>query len=113
MTGTHNIRFAHIQEEYFKTRDNKHLTEMYLLCAEVAANCIGKYARTHRLALNIDEFAHDTATYVINRYLENAQFKLDPMTGYILLCTKGVMFRDKNWNKRKVSFEDWMQGTDI
>jgi hypothetical protein len=82
---------------------------MYLLCAEVAKNCIRKHSKTYRLNLNVEELAHDTATYVINKYMENAKFKLDPMTGYIFLASKGIMFKDKNWNKRKVSFEDWME----
>jgi hypothetical protein len=112
MTGTHNIRFAGIQEEYLKTGDKRHLTGMYLLCAEVAANCIKKYCRERRLYLPVDELAHDTATYVINRYLKDADFKLNPMTGYVLLCSKGIMFADKNWNRRKVSFEDWMREQD-
>jgi hypothetical protein len=112
VTGTDNIEFARVQKEYLKTRDKKHLTEMYLLCAKVAANCIKKHCRQHGLFLEIDELAHDTATYVINRYLENTDFKLDPMVGYVLLCSKGIIYADKTWNKRKVSLEDWMLGQD-
>jgi hypothetical protein len=107
--GTHNKQFAHVQEEYFKTRDNKYLAEMYLLCAEVAENCIRKYARDRRIRLPINDLAHDTAAYVITKYFENANFKLDPMPGYIKLCTKAFLYKDKEWNRRKVSFEDWMR----
>jgi hypothetical protein len=109
MKGPQNIQFACSQEKYFKTKDNRYLTEMYLLCAEVAANCIKSYAWRHHIYLNVDELAHDVAATVINRYLENTNFKIDSMIGYVFLRTKGILFKDKEWEKRKVSFEDWMQ----
>jgi hypothetical protein len=112
MTGTHNIRFAQVQEEYIKTRDSKYLEEMYKICVELAGNYIRKYARQRGLYLNIAELAHDSAVYIIGRYIDKPHFRLEPLSGYLFLCCNSTMWRDKEWDRRKVSFDDWMRASE-
>jgi hypothetical protein len=111
MTGTHNIQFSQVQVEYLKAYERKYLDEMYRICADLAAIYIQKYARGRNLRLDTAELAHDSAAYLIGRYIENPGFKLEPLSGYLFRCCNGVMWRDKEWNRRKVSFEDWMRVT--
>jgi hypothetical protein len=108
MTGPHNIRFSQAQEKYFEKREGKYLREMYVICAELSAVYIAKYAAGRHLSLNVDELSHDSASYVIARYLQKPDFRLNPLSGYLFRCCNSVMWRDKAWDKRKVSFEDWM-----
>jgi hypothetical protein len=51
---------------------------------------------------------------VVNRYLRDAAFKLEPNAAatYIFHCCNTTMWHDKEWNKRKVSFEDWMEAAE-
>jgi hypothetical protein len=105
MTGTHNVRFAAAQEEYFKKRDKKHLDQMYRICFEMAGRYIAKYARGRGLRLDSKELAHDAAAYVIGLYLQKPDFRLEPMSGYMCSCCNSIMWRDKTWNKKTVSME--------
>jgi hypothetical protein len=105
MTGTHNIRFAAVQEEYLKNRDKKHLDQMYRICLELAVRYIAKYARSRGLLLDSEELAHDAAAYIIGMYLRKPDFRLEPMAGYVFRCCNSIMWRDKTWDKKTVSME--------
>jgi hypothetical protein len=105
MTGTHNIRFAEVQEKYVKDRKSAYLDQMYLICLELAKRYIAKYARGRGLTLDTDELAHDSVAYVIGRYIVNPDFRLNPMSGYLFRCCNSIMWRDKTWNKKTVSLE--------
>jgi hypothetical protein len=105
MMGTHNIRFAEVQEQYLKTRDKKLLDQMYLICLKLAERYLKKYAYSHRLTLDIAGFAHDSAAYVIGMYLKKPGFRLEPLSGYLYCCCKSAMWRDKTWDKKTVSME--------
>jgi hypothetical protein len=83
---------------------------MYRICAELAAIYISKYARGRHLRLDTADLAHDSAASLIARYIDKPDFKLELLSGYLFRCCNTTMWRDKEWNKRKVSFEDWMEG---
>jgi hypothetical protein len=109
MAGMHNERFALLQEKYLEARDSRLLGKMYGICVELAMNYIKKYARQRGLRLDAEEPAHDSAAYIIGRYIKDSSFKLEPLSGYLFLCCNSAMWRDKDWNKRTASFEDWMR----
>jgi hypothetical protein len=111
MTGSHNTCFALVQEEYLKKRDEKSLGEMYRISVELASNYIRKYARNRYLRLNVAELAHDSTANLIARYIDKTDFRVEPLSAYLFRCCNTTMWRDKEWNKRKVSFEDWMRAT--
>jgi hypothetical protein len=111
MTGTENTRFLEAQEKYIETRLNRYLGEMYKECMKVAESYIRKYARACRISICTKELAHESTTYLICRYATDSGFRVKNMPGYLSLCCKHVLFRDKEWDMRKVSFEDWMRAT--
>jgi hypothetical protein len=111
MTGTHNIRFAELQEKYLETREGRYLGEMYLVCAELAANYIRKYARSRGLRLDTDTLAHDSASCLIDIYIRKPGFRVEPLSGYLYRCCNSTMWSDKTWNRRTVSLEDWTRAS--
>jgi hypothetical protein len=109
MTGRHDIQFSVLQEKYFEKREKKYLSEMYLICYELSKIYIKKYASNRGLYLDIDLHAHDSAVYIISRYITDKDFMLIPLSGYLFTCCNHIMWSDKTWDKRKVSLEDWMK----
>lgn len=103
-------QYLELQAKYLEARDNRVLSEMYLMCAEMGKRYIKKYARQRHLRLDVETFSHEAASYVICRYLDNPEFSLYKMSTYIFLCCNTAMARGGNWYKRTVSFEDWMAG---
>jgi hypothetical protein len=79
---------------------------MYRLCVEVASNYIRKYARTRGLQLNIPELSHDSSIYAIEQYLKKPGFRIRYIAAYMRLGAIKNMFRDKEWDQRKMSFDD-------
>jgi hypothetical protein len=109
MKETHNERFAMVEARYLETRDNTYLGEMYRICVDLAAIFIsGSSSRS--LYLDIHDLAHDAALELLEIYTRKPDFRLsDHLSGYLFPCCLSVMKKEWNWNKRKVSFEDWMQ----
>jgi hypothetical protein len=108
MDKTHNSRFLELQDEYLKTRDEKYLNQIYLLCVEMAANYIRKYARERGLNLDIVELAHDSAVYVIAQYLRKPEWRVEQLSAYMYHGYKKVLFdeKNKNWEQRTVSYDN-------
>jgi hypothetical protein len=102
------LQYMALQAEYLETRNNMFLNKMYLMCLEIAARYIKKVASSRKICMEVNEFAHDAATYVTCRYIKDPEFKLNPMVPYVFLACKSAMSRDNTWNMRKVSYEDWM-----
>jgi hypothetical protein len=108
MKETHNERFAMVEARYLETRDNTYLGEMYLICVDLAVKFIGKI--TKKYCSPDDEAVHDSALYLIDRYLKDPGFRLsEKMSGYFYYYCLHAVHADSAWDKRKVSFEDWMQ----
>jgi hypothetical protein len=103
------LQYMALQAKYLETRDNMFLDKMYLMCLEIATRYIKKVASARKIYLEVNDLAHDATSYVICRYINDLNFRLNPMAPYIFLACKSAMSRDKTWNMRKVSFEDWMQ----
>jgi hypothetical protein len=103
---THNSRFMELQDEYLKTGDGKYLGMMYSLCIDVASNYIGKYARERGLLLDIPELSHDSAVYVIERYLKKPGFRIERISAYIHFGCIKSLFRNKEQEQREVSIDD-------
>jgi hypothetical protein len=114
MSRMENTRFMEAQEEYALTGNGKFLGEIYLIFKGIAAAYIKKYERGHGIRLNTEELAHDCASLVIRRYLDNPDFTINPnaLQFYISKCCKNSLFQDKDWEMRKVSYDDWMAGTE-
>jgi hypothetical protein len=104
--NNHNIQFSKLQEEYLKTRDQKHLNKMYKLCVEIASNYIRKYAKGKGLSLNIPELSHDSAVYAIEQYLKKPGFRIERISAYMHFGCVKSLFRDKERERREVSYED-------
>jgi hypothetical protein len=104
----HNKRFSELQDKYLLTRNERYLSMMYRICVEIAANYIRKYARERRLFLNVDELSHDSAVYVIAQYLKKPEFKVERISAYIHYGCIKCLYRDKEWDKRKAAFEDYL-----
>jgi hypothetical protein len=104
--GTHNERFAALQGKYLETRDSRYLGEMYLVCAELAANYIRKYARARGLRLDTDTLAHDSAVYVTDQYLKKPGFRISRVSAYIHFGCVKTLFRDSGREQRETSYND-------
>jgi hypothetical protein len=110
LAKTHNKQFLELQADYLRTGDGKYLSRMYRLCVDMAGNYIRKYARERRLKLDVAELSHDSAVFVIERYLKEPGFKIDRISAYMYFgCVKNL-YRDKEWEQRRVSYDDYMNG---
>jgi hypothetical protein len=79
---------------------------MYV-CAEAAAvNYLNKYCRTRNLHLDIPTLSHDSATYVIDKYLKHKSFQVKNISAYIYFGVQKALFGDYHKDVELISYEE-------
>jgi hypothetical protein len=109
VTGKHNIQFAKLQDEYLATRDAKILNKMYLVCADLAIIYMRKQAFSLSHYIDFSEVAHESATYIICRYITKPDFKLTILSAYIFRCCNSAISQKLKQNKREIFFGDYIK----
>jgi hypothetical protein len=110
---THNETFEELQEQYLKTRDNKTLGKMYELLKKMAYNYIANYCKKKGVRLSIEEKAHDSALYVIEKYLKKPDFYIKKASAYIYFGVLKSLFKNKEREMREVSFEQYYENQEL
>ena len=110
--GSHNARYAELQDEYLTSRSGAVLAKMYDVCREAAGNYIKKYARSKGLVFaDLEERAHDAAMYVISRHLKNPAFKVSRLSAYVHYGFLNVMFKGREHERMETPLDErlaWM-----
>jgi hypothetical protein len=107
----HNEIYNALQESYLETRDNKILEKMYGVSRKVARNYISSYCKKKGIRLHIDEKSHDSATFVIDKYLKHPGFKVIQISVYAYYGVKKALFGNKNIEMKETSYEAYMEST--
>jgi hypothetical protein len=107
----HNDAYNALQENYLKTRDNRLLEKMYGIAREVAYNYIKNYCKRKGIRLNIEDKSHDSATFVIDKYLKHPEFKVFQISVYTYYGVKKALFGNKDTETKETSYEAYMENT--
>jgi hypothetical protein len=109
--NSHSDIYNALQENYLKTRDNKTLGEMYKIARDISYNYIQKYCQKKGIRLNIDEKSHDSALYVISKYLKKPDFMIKKISAYMHYGVLKTLFNEKQKkiDTTEVSYEEYME----
>jgi hypothetical protein len=111
----HNDEYAKQQDLYFENRDNKILSDkalskMYEIAKQCSYNYLKKYCNQRGLHhLDIDEKSHDAALFVIEQYLKKPEFKVNKISAYIHFGVCKVLFHNKDYEMREISYEEMIE----
>jgi hypothetical protein len=89
-----------IQTQYLITRSNKDLSKMYLILRDYAESIIKKrFVNTPYFQTNLlKDYAHDSATYVLEQFQINKDFKINISFGkYLFFKIRQVLFGKQNY----------------
>jgi hypothetical protein len=110
---THNETYKELENLYIKNRENGnkkeadyYLNEMYKLLKLISYNYIKKYCEKKNIHLDIREKAHDSAIFVICRYLKNPDFRVEKISAYIYFGVLKALFQDKEYEMSTISLDD-------
>jgi hypothetical protein len=106
----HNDIYDALQKEYLKSRDCEILEKMYAVSRKVAYNYIRKYCEKRRLHFtDINDKAHDSATYVISQYLKHPDFKIGKISAYTYFGIKKALFENKDVEMNEISYDEYTE----
>lgn len=102
----HNKQYEQLQQLFFETKDQRILAQMYECAKQVAQNYLNKYCRARNLDLDIPTLAHDSATYIIQRYLKPKPFCVLKISACIYYGVLKVMYGDYRKGIEFISYEE-------
>jgi hypothetical protein len=104
---THNEKFEKLQQEYYESnRNEKILSQMYLVAYDCCKNYIRKYCNDKGLRLtDIDEKSEDAAIYVIDKYLKHPDFKIQKLSAYAYFGVLKALFSMAEQEMHETSLE--------
>jgi hypothetical protein len=105
----HNEAYDSLQEEYLNTRNGRTLEKMYRIAREVSRNYLKGYCKRSGIWLNIDERSHDSAMYVIDKYLKNPEFRVKSLSAYVYYGFLKTTFVNKKTEIREVSYDEYTE----
>ena len=109
----HNRLFADCQNRYLENRNEKTLSEMYLILTDYYCNLFINYTHRKGLYWNDDEISEksfDASSRIIERFLRNPDFKVkEKLTGYAHWDFVWVLYHDKDYEINRRSFDSLME----
>lgn len=109
----HNRLFADCQNRYLESRNEKTLSEMYLILTDYYCNLFINYTHKKSLVWNDDEIkekAFDASSRIIERFLRNPDFKIETkLTSYAHWDLVWVLYHDKDYEIKRRSFDSLME----
>lgn len=104
MKSETNEKFREIEKAYLTTRSPEDFQRLYEFARRYLAVKIANYANERKLFFgDLEEKAHDGATWFSMRYINSPTFHVDKFTVYICFAFKKVMYDPKN--KERELFE--------
>ena len=111
---THQYKFDILQDEWLRTGSKRVLGEMYLVVLDIERNYVKKYLRSKGLKWepdDVEEMAHDAATWVIELLLKDPTKKLGKVTVYAEFGKRKALFKFADQEMRELPFpedsDDW------
>lgn len=102
----HNEVFADLQNQYFKNgRDHEILAKMYEVFCEYLKNRINKYCRDKNIRLDVEEKVDIGATWLLERYLRNPDFRIERLSAYAHFGLLKALYSNIEEEKAEVSLD--------
>lgn len=98
----HNIEFEKLQSEYLSERKVEILSKMYKVAYKYCVNLILQYVHQKGLIWEdkiIEDKAHDCATWLIEPYLRNPNFKIKKLSSYAHFAKLKILYSNKDEQK--------------
>lgn len=103
----YNLEFDELQRHFFQTKNERCLTDIYRLLAELSAKYIKAYARKKNIFIDdVAEKAHDVATTIIDRkFYRRAGGEIKKITTYIYFDCLHELVKDAQREACRLSFD--------